>query len=148
MERHGHHDRRILKVWPSDGGPQEAEEFSQFSTQPFATVKLQLQDGGAQATGVEVEAARKVERIFLAAALGAEGIARLKGALTGEKKATSGTKGAPPGSKTLPAFPANAGSGHPVELLTAQGTVRWKESSKQTIDKLLEERGRGRSRFV
>jgi hypothetical protein len=74
-------------------------------------MKLQLQDGGAQVAGVEVEAPREVERIFLAAALGAEGILRFKSALSGEKKATSGAERAPPRSKALPASPAYTGSG-------------------------------------
>jgi hypothetical protein len=95
-----------------------------------------VQDGRAQVSGVEVEAACKVERIFLAAARGAEDIARLKNALTGEKKTTSGAKGAPTGSKAVPASPANAGPGEPIELVGAQGAVRWKESGKQTVDKL------------
>jgi hypothetical protein len=129
VERDGHEDRRVLKVGPTDRGPQAAEEFSQFSTQPFAMVKLQLQDSGAKLSGVEVEAARQVERIFLAAALGAEGITRFQGALTGKENATSGAKGALRGSKAVPAVPANASSVQPVELLAAQGAVRWKESS-------------------
>ena len=130
VERDGHEDRRILKVGPTDGGPQAAEEFPHFSTQPFAMLKLQLQDSGAQVSGVEVEAARQVERIFLAATLGAEGIARFQGTLTGKENATSGAEGVRRRSKALPAFPANAASVQPVELLAAQGAVRWKESSK------------------
>jgi hypothetical protein len=74
VERDRHEDQRIFKIRPSERGPKAAEELSQFSTQPFAALKLQLQDGGAQVAGVEVEAACKVERMFLAAALGAEGI--------------------------------------------------------------------------
>jgi hypothetical protein len=134
VQRDGHNHRRIPKVWPTDGRPQEREEFPQFSAQPFATLKLQLQDGGPQVSAVEVEAAGEIERIFLAMASGAKSIARVEGALTGEKKATSGAKGAPPGAKALPALPANAGSRRPVELFVAQGAIRWKESCKQTID--------------
>jgi len=111
-------------------------------------MKLQLQDGGSQVAGVKVEAPCEVECIFLTAALGAEGLGRLKSVLTGEKKATSEAERTLPGLKDLPAFPANAGSGQPVEFPAAQGAVRWKEGSKQTIDELLEERKGGRSRFI
>lgn len=107
-----------------------------------------MQDGSSEVSAVEVKAAREVERIFSAMALGAKSIARLEGPLTWEKKPTSEAKRTPPGSKALPALPANAGSSRPVELLTAQGAVRWKESSKQTIDKLLEEKRGARLWFV
>ena len=107
-----------------------------------------MQDGSSEVSAVEVKAAREVERIFSAMALGAKSIARLEGALTWEKKPTSDAKRTPPGSKALPALPANAGSSRPVELLAAQGAVRWKESSKQTIDKLLEEKRGARLWFV
>jgi hypothetical protein len=148
VERNRYKDRWIFNGWPRDRRPQEAEEFSQLSTQAFATMKLQLQDGGSQVAGVKVEAPCEVECIFLTAALGAEGIGRLKSALTGEEKAASETERTPPGLKALPAFPANAGAGQPVEFPAAQGAVRWKESGKQTIDELLEERRGGRSRFI
>ena len=130
MERNRYKDRWILNGWPSDRRPQEAEKFSQLPTQPFATMKLQLQDGGSQVAGVKIEAPCEVECIFLTAALGAEGITRFQGALTGKENATSGAKGALRGSKAVPAVPANASSVQPVELLAAQGAVRWKESSK------------------
>jgi hypothetical protein len=143
VERNRYKDRRLFNSWPGDRRPQEAEQFSQLSTQPFATMKLQLQDGGSQVAGVKVEAPCEVECIFLTAAFGAESTGRLKSPFTGEKKAASEAERTPPGLEALPAFPANAGSGQPVELLPAQGAVRWKESSKQTIDELLEERRGG-----
>jgi hypothetical protein len=111
-------------------------------------MKFQLQDGGSQVAGVKVEAPCEVECIFLTAALAAQGIDRVKSVLTGEKKAASEAERTPPGLKAHPAFPANAGAGQPVEFLAAQGAVRWKESSKQTIDELLEERRAGQSRFI
>jgi hypothetical protein len=148
VERNRYKDRWILNGWPSDRRPQEAEKFSQLPTQPFATMKLQLQDGGSQVAGVNVEGPSEVECIFLTAALAAQGIGRLKSTVTGEEKAASEAERTPPGLKALPAFPANAGAGQPVEFLTAQGAVRWKESCKQTINELLEERRGCRSRFI
>jgi hypothetical protein len=67
VERNRYKDRWIFNAWPGDRRPQEAEEFSQLSTQPFATMKLQLQDGGSQVAGVKIEAPCEVECIFLTA---------------------------------------------------------------------------------
>jgi hypothetical protein len=143
VERDGQQDGRITEAWGADGGPEGTEEFSELSAQPFATMKFQLQDGGAQVSGVKAETAGKIEGVFLPPALGAKSFAGLKGALTREGKATSGAKRSRPGSKVLPAFPANARSGHAAELLAAKRAIRRKDGSNQTIDKLLEERKGG-----
>jgi hypothetical protein len=142
VERNWQDDGRAPEAWPNHASPEGTQEFSELSAQPFAMVKFQLQYSSAKVSGVEAKAARKIEGVFLAPTLGAKRIARFYGPFAGERKTTSGAQGSSPGSKVLPASAANTGPSQPIELFSAEGAIRRKDDSKQTVDKLMEE-GRG-----